>query len=172
MRDGFGRCSDGRTDELTAPDDKTIVFRLKKPFPLLPDALGKSPPNGAIMPERLANTDPFKQVTEMVGSGPFRFKTDERVAGSLVVYERFKAYSAAREGIATFTAGPKVAHFDRIEWQFIPDPRRPPPHCRPARSTGGDIPTPTCCPSCGRTVSLTVDHVPTGFRCHVLVQII
>ena len=27
-----------------------------------------------MMPERLAKTDPFTQVTEMVGSGPFRFK--------------------------------------------------------------------------------------------------
>ena len=51
----------------------TIVFRLKTPFPLLPDALGKSGSNvPAIMPERLAKTDPFTQVTEMVGSGPFR----------------------------------------------------------------------------------------------------
>ena len=26
-----------------------------------------------IMPGRLANIDPFRQVTEMVGSGPYRF---------------------------------------------------------------------------------------------------
>ena len=39
-----------------------------------------------IMPERLAATDPYKQVTEMVGSGPYRYKADERVAGSRVVY--------------------------------------------------------------------------------------
>ena len=28
----------------------------------------------------------------MVGSGPFRFKTDERIAGANVVYERFADY--------------------------------------------------------------------------------
>ena len=27
-------------------------------------------------------TDPFKQVTEMVGSGPFRWNAKERVVGS------------------------------------------------------------------------------------------
>ena len=48
-----------------------------------------------MMPERLANTDPFKPVTEMVGSGPFRFKADEWVSGSLAVYTKFDKYRAA-----------------------------------------------------------------------------
>ena len=51
-----------------------------------------------IMPERLARTDPFKQVTETVGSGPFRFKADERVPGSRVVYERFAGYKPRETG--------------------------------------------------------------------------
>jgi len=51
----------------------------------------------AIMPERLAATDPFKQVTEVVGSGPFRFKADERVPGSFVAYERFPGLRAPRK---------------------------------------------------------------------------
>ena len=66
-RDAFGDALMGATDELSAADDRTIQFRLKKPFPLLPMALGKSPsPMCAMMPERLANTDPFKQITEML----------------------------------------------------------------------------------------------------------
>ncbi len=40
-RDAFGQALMARTDELSAPDDKTILFRLKQPFALLPDALGK-----------------------------------------------------------------------------------------------------------------------------------
>ncbi len=60
-RDSFGQTLMARTDELSAPDDKTIVFRLKAPFPLLPDALGKDGVNVcAIMPERLASTDPIE----------------------------------------------------------------------------------------------------------------
>ncbi len=74
-----------------------------------------------IMPERLARTDPFKQVTEMVGSGPFRFKADERVPGSRVVYERFDGYVPRAGGTPDWTAGPKVVHFDRVEWHVIPD---------------------------------------------------
>src|SRR3984957_8151052 len=61
-RDTFGQTLMTVTDELTAADDKTIQFRLKRPFPLLPDALGKSPSlMPAMMPERLAKTDAFTQ---------------------------------------------------------------------------------------------------------------
>ena len=121
-RDPFGQTLLAVTDELSAPDDKTIQFRLKQPFPLLPDALGKPGSNFcAIMPERLAKTDAFTQVTEMVGSGPFRFKADERVVGSQVIYEKFAGYQPRESGTAAWTSGPKVAHFDRVEWHVIQD---------------------------------------------------
>lgn len=121
-RDAFGQALLAASDEITAPDDRTIEFRLQAPFPLLPDALGKAPPSMcAIMPERLASTDPFKQVTEMVGSGPFRFKADERIPGSLVVYETFAGYVARSDGVPEWTAGPKVVQVDRVEWHIIPD---------------------------------------------------
>ncbi len=121
-RDPFGITLMQATDELSAPDDKTIRFRLKRPFPLLPIALGKaSVPVCAMMPERLANTDPFQQVPEMVGSGPFRFKADERVAGAKVVYTKFDRYVPRSGGTPSWTAGPKVVHFDRVEWNSMPD---------------------------------------------------
>jgi peptide/nickel transport system substrate-binding protein len=121
-RDAFGRALMEATDELSAPDDRTIRFRLKRRFPLLPNALGKTgTPMPCMMPERLALTDPNKQVTEMVGSGPFRFLANERVAGSRVVYARNDAYVPREDGPATLTAGPKVAHFQRVEWNVIPD---------------------------------------------------
>jgi len=57
------------TEELSAPDDRTVRFRLKRPFPHLPEA--PAGPGGivpAIMPERLAVTSPFKLVDEIIGS--------------------------------------------------------------------------------------------------------
>ena len=111
------------TDEMRAASDRVIEFRLKKPFPLLPNALGKSGTiMPAIMPERLAITDPNKQVTEMVGSGPFTYAADEHVSGSRVVYKKFAGYVPRPDGVGSFTAGPKVVHIDRVEWQVVPDP--------------------------------------------------
>jgi peptide/nickel transport system substrate-binding protein len=121
-RDAFGQTLMFTTDELSAPDDLTIQFRLKAPFPMLPEALGKIGINMLpIMPERLAQTDPFKQVTEMIGSGPFRFLPDERISGARVAYARFEKYRPREQGLPDWTAGPKIVHFDRVIWNVIPD---------------------------------------------------
>ncbi len=121
-RDTFGQALLAATDALFAEDDRTIVFRLRLPFPLLPDALGKTAPSPCVMmPARLAATDPFKQVLEMVGSGPYRFLADERVPGARVAYARFDGYVPREGGVASRTAGPKRAGFDRVEWAIIPD---------------------------------------------------
>jgi peptide/nickel transport system substrate-binding protein len=121
-RDPIGEAMMGATDELSAPDDKTIVFRLKKPFPLLPYALGKAAsPMCGIMPARIAETDSFKQVSEIVGSGPYRYLADERVQGARNVYGRFANYVPRDSGAVTWTAGPKITHFDRVVWTTMPD---------------------------------------------------
>jgi peptide/nickel transport system substrate-binding protein len=121
-RDPFGQALLAVTDEITAPDDRTVLIRLRRPFPMLPDALGKMTPHMCpIMPERLATTDPYKQVSEMVGSGPYRFKPGERIPGARLVYERNDQYVPRADGVADGIAGAKVAHFDRIEWHIMPD---------------------------------------------------
>lgn len=121
-RDSFGDALMVRTDELSAPDDKTIQFRLKQAFPLLFQALGKSSsPMSAMMPERLANTDAFTQIKEIIGSGPFKYKMDERIQGSKNVYEKFAGYRPRSGGTPDWTSGPKVVHLDRVEWTTMPD---------------------------------------------------
>ncbi len=105
------------TDELSATDDRTVRFRLKRPFPHLPAALAG--PGGnvpAIMPERLAGESPFKPVAEVVGSGPYRFLKDEHVSGARAVFERFAGYQPRVDGSVGFTTGPKAAYFERVEW--------------------------------------------------------
>jgi len=69
-RDGLGQMLGKALDEIKPDGDKGFAIRLKEPFPLLIDGLAKvSSLAPFIMPERLAETDPFKQVTEMIGSG-------------------------------------------------------------------------------------------------------
>lgn len=121
-RDSFGGVVFAATDELSAPTDKTVRFRLSKPFGLLPDALATAANMAAIMPARLAKTDPYQQVTKMVGSGPFRFVADERVSGSRVVYEKFAGYVPRPDGVPSYTSGPKIAHVDRVVWTVVLDP--------------------------------------------------
>ncbi len=119
--DAFGQALMAVTEELSAASDKEIRFRLSRPFPLLPTALAKgSPLMCAIMPARLAATPATTQVTEMVGSGPFRFVANERVPGSRAVYSKFENYVPA-PGTSSFLAGPKQVHFNRVEWHSVPD---------------------------------------------------
>ena len=110
------------SDEITAPDDRTIVFRFKQPFPRLPQALGK--PGAympAIMPERLALTDPFKQIPEIIGSGPFRYVAAERLQGVRNVYAKFDVYVPRPNGVPDRAAGPKIVNFERVVWTTMPD---------------------------------------------------
>jgi peptide/nickel transport system substrate-binding protein len=105
------------TEDLSAPDDHTVRFRLKRPFPHLPEALAG--PGGTvpvIMPERLAATSPYQPVKEIVGSGPYRFLADEHVSGARAAFGRFAEYRPRDAGALGFTSGPKTVHFDRVEW--------------------------------------------------------
>jgi len=119
-RDPIGQTIAGRLDTLDATDDRTLVWRLKKPFASLPYALAKTQPSPVIMPERLALTDPFKQVPEVVGSGPFRYMADEYVSGHRAVFAKFERYNPRPEP-ASFTAGGYRVMVDRVEWRVMPD---------------------------------------------------
>ena len=109
-------------NELTAVDDRTFKWVLKQPYPKMLLALGKNnTPCAFIMPERIAKTDPFKQITEYVGSGPMKFVRSEWVPGAKSVFEKFTDY-VPRQEKASWLAGGKQMLVDRIEWVVIPDP--------------------------------------------------
>jgi peptide/nickel transport system substrate-binding protein len=121
-KDGLGKRLMATTEELSAPDDKSIRFKLKKPFPLLLDALARAKSNMCcIMPERLAQTPDNVQIKEVVGSSAFRFLPKEWVTGSRLVFEKFAGYVPRKDGTPSFNAGPKIAHIDRLEWHIIAD---------------------------------------------------
>jgi peptide/nickel transport system substrate-binding protein len=120
-RDAIGQTVADRLDALDATDDKTLVWRLKKPFVALPNALAKTQNTPSIMPERIASTDPFKQIPEAIGSGPFRYLPGEYVSGHRAVFAKFDKYTPRPEPVS-FAAGGYRVLVDRVEWQIIPDP--------------------------------------------------
>lgn len=120
-RDTFGRTLAAAVADYETPDDRTLVVRLSRPFPLLLDAIAKAGTSPAfVMPERLAATDALRPVPEVVGSGPYRFLANEFNPGSRAAYARFDRYRPRAEP-PEWTSGGKVAHFERIEWHMMPD---------------------------------------------------
>ncbi len=156
-RDPLGNSLMAYTDELVAVSDNTLRFRLRRPFPLLPATLGKMQSNMCpIMPERLASTDPFRPLTEMVGSGPFRFVANERVPGARLVYVRNESYVPREDGVAGYTSGPKIVHLDRVEWNVVPDPATAAAAMRSGEADWLERPIPDLLPSLRRDPNLVV----------------
>ena len=121
-RDPMGIMLKGIEKELVAVDDKTVKWVLSKPYPKMKLALGKAgTPVAFIMPERIAKTDPFKQIEEYIGSGPMKFVRGEWKPGAIAVFEKFKDYKP-RDEAPMWMSGSKTVHFDRIEWIIMPDP--------------------------------------------------
>ncbi|MDX2155239.1 MAG: ABC transporter substrate-binding protein [Hyphomicrobiaceae bacterium] len=121
-RDAMGQMLKAINKELTAVDDRTLKWVLSKPYPKMLYALGKvGTPCCFIMPERIAKTDPFKQIEEYVGSGPMKFVRGDWKPGALAAFEKNKDYVPRSES-ADWWSGGRVIHFDRIEWIIMPDP--------------------------------------------------
>jgi peptide/nickel transport system substrate-binding protein len=119
--DGMGQKLMDFTASLEAPDTKTIVLKLKEPYGLVLESLGK--PSSLVpfmMPKRLAETEPGKAIAEQIGSGPFKFIQSEFQPGVKVAYEKNTDYVPRKEP-ASWTAGGKVVKVDRVEWLTMPD---------------------------------------------------
>ncbi|MBS7811011.1 ABC transporter substrate-binding protein [Roseococcus pinisoli] len=122
-RDTHGQTLQARLEEIRVLDDRRFALRLRRPFGAMLDALGKTSSYPCfIMPERFAVTPPTTPLTEVVGSGPYRFVAEERLSGAQLVYRRYDRYSPTPVGTPGGTAGPKLAHFERLEWRIIMDP--------------------------------------------------
>jgi peptide/nickel transport system substrate-binding protein len=120
-RDSGGQLIFDVTASLEAPDDKTIVWTLNKPFGPLLDVISKQsavPP--FIMPARVAATSADETITEYVGSGPFVFNEEAYEPGVSVTYDKFEDY-LPRDEPASWMAGGKVVNVDKVVWTTMPD---------------------------------------------------
>jgi peptide/nickel transport system substrate-binding protein len=109
------------TASLEATDAKTITLKLKEPYGLVLESIGKpSSYTPFMMPKRLAETPAGQQIKEQIGSGPFKFVQAEFQPGVKAVYEKNTDYVPRKEP-ASWTAGGKVVKVDRVEWITMAD---------------------------------------------------
>src|SRR6202795_2489098 len=109
------------TASLEATDEKTMTLKLKEPYGLVLESIGK-PSSYApfMMPKRLAETPASQQIKEQIGSGPFKFVAAEFQPGVKVVYEKNTDYLPRKEA-PSWTSGAKVVKVDRVEWITMAD---------------------------------------------------
>jgi peptide/nickel transport system substrate-binding protein len=102
-------------------DAKSFALKLKEPYGLVLDSIGK--PSSYVpfmMPKRMAETPAGQQMKEQIGSGPFKFVQAEFQPGVKAVYEKNTDYVPRKEP-ASWTSGGKVAKVDRVEWITMAD---------------------------------------------------
>jgi peptide/nickel transport system substrate-binding protein len=119
--DGMGQKLMDFTASLEASDAKTITLKLKEPYGLVLESIGK--PSSLVpfmMPKRLAETPAGKAIAEQVGSGPFKFVQAEFQPGVKAVYEKNADYVPRKES-PSWTSGGKVVKVDRVQWLTMPD---------------------------------------------------
>ncbi len=119
--DGMGQKLMDYTASIEATDAKTITLKLKEPYGLVLESIGK--PSSLVpfmMPKRLAETPAGQQIPEQIGSGPFKFVKAEFQPGVKAVYEKNTDYVPRKEP-PSWTAGGKVVKVDRVEWITMPD---------------------------------------------------
>src|ERR1700761_64565 len=120
-RDGMGQKLMDFTASLEATDAKTITLKLKEPYGLVLESIGKpSSVTPFMMPKRIAETPADKAISEQIGSGPFKFVKAEFQPGVKAVFEKNTDYVPRKEP-PSWTSGGKVVKVDRVEWLTVPD---------------------------------------------------
>ena len=122
-RDSMGQKMMGSVQSLEAVDPKTFRMKMKEPYGLVLQSLGKPSSNVPfMMPKKTAETDPMQQikVEDVIGSGPFVFVANEWKPGEKVVFVKNTKYKPRSEP-ASGLAGGKVVKVDRVEWIAMPD---------------------------------------------------
>ena len=117
-RDSMGGALFTFVDKLEATGKDSFRITLKEPAGFVLEALGKPSSNVPfIMPKRVAETPPDKQITEYIGSGPYVFLKDEFKPGDKAVYAKFDKYVPRKEK-PSGTAGGKNVYVDKVVWNL------------------------------------------------------
>jgi peptide/nickel transport system substrate-binding protein len=122
-RDSMGQKMMGSVEGFEAIDAKTFKMKMKEPYGLVLQSLGKPSSNVPfMMPKKTADTDPNTQikVEDVIGSGPFLFIANEWKPGEKIVFAKSPTYKPRAEP-ASGLAGGKIVKVDRVEWIAMPD---------------------------------------------------
>lgn len=120
-RDLTGRSIAEVLDTIAAEDDRSFVVTLSLPFGPLVESLAK--PSSVVpfvMPKRIIDAAGDGNIEEVIGSGPYRFVSEEFRPGVSAVYVRHEGYVPRSEPPSYF-AGRKEVLVDRVEWLTFPD---------------------------------------------------
>jgi peptide/nickel transport system substrate-binding protein len=124
VRDSMGQKLMEFVTDMTPVDAKTFTIKLREPYGLVLDSLGKPSSNVPfMMPKRLASTDAFKAIDSQIGSGPFIYVNAESKPGEKHVYIKNPKYKPRPEPPSGL-AGGKVAKVDRVEFVELTDPQQ------------------------------------------------
>jgi len=119
--DAAGQVLMTMVERIQTLDARRFVVQLTEPTTLLLTALSQlTSRTPFMMPKRIAQTPATTPITETIGSGPFKFVASEFQPGLKAVYEKNTAY-VPRSEPASWTAGGKLVHVDRVEWVSMPD---------------------------------------------------
>ncbi len=164
-RETIGQTIFQYVDECVAQDDRTLKITLKRPISIFIDAIARGGASVAfMMPEHIAKTDPFKQISETIGSGPYKFLPGEFVVGAHAAYARNPDY-VPRQEPADWMIGGKVAHFDRIEWRVIPDSGTASAALQSGEIDWYEMVEPDLVPLLRRNADIQIaSHNPTGYN--------
>jgi peptide/nickel transport system substrate-binding protein len=118
--DGGGARLAAATTSMDPIDANSFRITLKHPFPSMLATLAASPSRFAAIMRAKDLTEPRKQITTAIGSGPFRYLPDQRVSGARVAWERNPDYVPRAEP-PDGMAGGRVVKVDRVEWVVLND---------------------------------------------------
>jgi peptide/nickel transport system substrate-binding protein len=110
-RETFGQTIAQFIDDWSAKDDRTMRIAFSRPVPIFLEAIARGSASFPFMvPEHIARTDPYKQITDPTGSGPYKFNLSEFAPGSFASYSKFMDLCA--------TAGESGLHLGRKSRKF------------------------------------------------------
>jgi peptide/nickel transport system substrate-binding protein len=114
---GRGRTLFGRVESLEREDDYTVRMTFTDPTGIAPVFLSMT--DAVVIPQEIAEASPDGEMTEFIGTGPYRL--NERLPDRYISIVRFEDYASRDEDPDGYGGG-KTAYFDEI--RFIPVPEQ------------------------------------------------